>query len=133
MLYEKLQRGIDAITEAELEEVIASIGRPEDFSDSTESNAPIGPEQATRQQKRLYRDADDKILGGVCSGIASYLGIDPTIVRLLFAIITLGGFGTGFLIYLVLWILLPKQSLRGQSARRLYRNPDDRILGGVAS
>jgi hypothetical protein len=133
LLYEKLQRGIDAITEAELEEVIASIGRPEDFSDSTESNAPIGPEQATRQQKRLYRDADDKILGGVCSGIASYLGIDPTIVRLLFAIITLGGFGTGFLIYLALWILLPKQSLRGQSARRLYRNPDDRILGGVAS
>jgi phage shock protein PspC (stress-responsive transcriptional regulator) len=133
LLYEKLQRGIDAITEAELEEVIASIGRPEDFSDSTESNAPIGPEQATRQQKRLYRDADDKILGGVCSGIASYLGIDPTIVRLLFAIITLGGFGTGFLIYLALWILLPKQSLRGQSARRLYRNPDDRVLGGVAS
>jgi phage shock protein PspC (stress-responsive transcriptional regulator) len=52
---------------------------------------------------------------------------------LLFAIITFGGFGTGFLIYIALWILLPKQSLRGQSARRLYRNPDDRMLGGVAS
>jgi phage shock protein PspC (stress-responsive transcriptional regulator) len=133
LLQEKLQRGLDAITETELEEVIASIGRPEDFSDANELNAPTGPTQATYQQKRLYRDTDDKILGGVCSGIASYFGIDPTIVRLLFAIITFGGFGTGFLIYIALWILLPKQSLRGQSARRLYRNPDDRMLGGVAS
>ncbi|MEY5034387.1 MAG: hypothetical protein RL447_765, partial [Bacteroidota bacterium] len=133
LLQEKLQRGLDAITETELEEVIASIGRPEDFSDSTEPSAPTGPTYATYQQKRLHRDTDDKILGGVCSGIASYFGIDPTIVRLLFAIITFGGFGTGFLIYIALWILLPKQSLRGQSARRLYRNPDDRMLGGVAS
>jgi phage shock protein PspC (stress-responsive transcriptional regulator) len=133
LLQEKLQRGLDAITETELEEVIASIGRPEDFSDSTEPSAPTGPTYATYQQKRLYRDTDDKVLGGVCSGIASYFGIDPTIVRLLFAIITFGGFGTGFLIYIALWILLPKQSLRGQSARRLYRNPDDRMLGGVAA
>ena len=133
LLHEKLQRGVDAISETELEEVIASIGRPEDFSDSAEPNESTGAAHTTRQQKRLYRDSDDKILGGVCSGIASYLGIDPTIVRLLFAIITFGGFGTGFLIYLALWILLPKQSLRGQSARRLYRNPDDRVLGGVAS
>ena len=133
LLHEKLQRGIAAITEVELEEIIASIGRPEDFSDSAEPNASTGEAQATHQQKRLYRDTDDKVLGGVCSGIASYFGIDPTIVRLLFAIITFGGFGTGFLIYLALWILLPKQSLRGQSARRLYRNPDDRMLGGVAS
>lgn len=133
LLQEKLQRGIDAITEIELEEVVASIGRPEDFSDSAEPEASTGPTQTTRQQKRLYRDTDDKVLGGVCSGIASYFGIDPTIVRLLFAIITFGGFGTGFLIYIALWILLPKQSLRGQSARRLYRNPEDRMLGGVAS
>ncbi len=133
LLQEKLQRGLDAITETELEEVIVSIGRPEDFSEVTDSNESAGYTQATSQQKRLYRDTDDKILGGVCSGIASYFGIDPTIVRLLFAIITFGGFGTGFLIYIALWILLPKQSLRGQSARRLYRNPDDRMLGGVAS
>ena len=133
LLQEKLQRGLDAIAETELEEVIASIGRPEDFSDSTEPGAPTGPTHATYQQKRLYRDMDDKVLGGVCSGIASYFGIDPTIVRLLFAIITFGGFGTGFVIYLALWILLPKKSLRGHSARRLYRNPDDQMLGGVAS
>ena len=133
LFQEKLQRGLNAITETELEEVIASIGRPEDFTDLAEPSASAGPTQTLRQQKRLYRDTDDKVLGGVCSGIASYFGIDPTIVRLLFAIVTFGGFGTGFLIYIALWILLPKQSLRGQSARRLYRNPDDQMLGGVAS
>ncbi len=135
LLYEKLQRGADRITEMELDEVIASIGRPEDFEETADtSTKPNGSvPRGEIRQKRLYRDADDKVLGGVCSGIASYLGIDHTIVRLLFAIITLGGFGTGFLIYLALWILLPKRSLRGQSARRLYRNPADRMLGGVAS
>lgn len=135
LLHEILQRGSDRITSVELEDVIASIGRPEDFEDTVDTSAQpteSGPRKDS-QHKRLYRDTDDKILGGVCSGIASYLGIDLTIVRLLFAIITLGGFGTGFLIYLALWILLPKRSLRGQAARRLYRNPTDRMLGGVAS
>jgi phage shock protein PspC (stress-responsive transcriptional regulator) len=133
LLYEKLQRGSDRITEKELEEVIASIGRPEDFEEATTDGSNTRTQTETPRQKRLYRDAEDKILGGVCSGIASYFGIDSTIVRLLFAIITFGGFGTGFFIYLALWVLLPKKSLRGQSARRLYRNPDDRMLGGVAS
>jgi phage shock protein PspC (stress-responsive transcriptional regulator) len=132
LLHEKLQRGTAHISEKELDEVIASIGRPEDFEEASEEKAPPSAAASPIRQKRLYRDTDDKVLGGVCSGIASYLGIDPTIVRLLFAIITFGGFGTGFLIYIVLWILLPKRALRGQLARRLYRNPDDRVLGGVA-
>ncbi len=138
LLHEILQRGSDRITSVELEGVIASIGRPEDFEEAADASMADTTSTASvpyvdTHQKRLYRDTDDKVLGGVCSGIASYLGIDPTIVRLLFAIITFGGFGTGFVIYLALWILLPKRSLRGQSARRLYRNPDDRVLGGVAS
>ncbi len=133
LLHEKLQRTTDHIAESDLEEVIASIGRPADFADAMETNPTALTPGVPPQQKRLYRDTDDRVLGGVCSGIATYLGIDPTIVRLLFAIITLGGFGTGFLIYIVLWIVLPQKSLRGDSARRLYRNPADRILGGVAS
>ncbi len=133
LLFEKLQRGADRITDKEVDEVIASIGRPEDFDQAPEGKSTASSTASSSYRpKRLYRDADDKVLGGVCSGIASYLGIDPTIVRLLFAIITFGGFGTGFLIYIVLWIVLPKRALRGQLARRLYRNPEDRVLGGVA-
>ncbi|MGZ8545734.1 MAG: PspC domain-containing protein, partial [Flavisolibacter sp.] len=80
----------------------------------------------------LYRDASDKLLGGVCAGLANYMNVDPAIVRLLFAIITLGGFGSGILIYIVLWILLPVRNLDGFAGKRFFRNPDDRVIAGVA-
>jgi phage shock protein PspC (stress-responsive transcriptional regulator) len=71
-------------------------------------------------------------IGGVCSGIAGYLNVDPAIVRILFAIITFGGFGLGFVAYILLWIILPERDLENYSGKRLYRNPDDRIISGVA-
>jgi len=87
---------------------------------------------AKREKSRLYRDSSDKMIGGVCSGIANYLGIDPAIVRILFAIISFGGFGLGFLAYIILWIVLPPKDLGDFSGKRLYRNPDDKIISGVA-
>ncbi len=57
--------------------------------------------------KKLYRDEDSKVLGGVCSGLAAYFGIDVTVVRLLFAI-GFFVFGIGFLTYIILWIIAPK-------------------------
>ena len=80
----------------------------------------------------MYRDKADKILGGVCAGIANYMNVDPAIVRLLFAIITFGGFGFGILIYILLWIVLPARDMEGYVGKRLFRNPEDRIIGGVA-
>ncbi|MHC1782941.1 MAG: PspC domain-containing protein [Anaerolineaceae bacterium] len=58
--------------------------------------------------KKLYRSRIDKMLGGVCGGLASYAGIDPVIVRLFFVIFTLAG-GAGILIYLILWIVVPEE------------------------
>ncbi len=55
---------------------------------------------------RLYRSRTDRFLGGVCGGLGKYLGIDPTIVRLIFLVLLFTQ-GFGFLIYLILWILLP--------------------------
>ncbi|HKZ65747.1 MAG TPA: PspC domain-containing protein, partial [Chitinophagaceae bacterium] len=121
-------------------EIIASMGRPEDF-DAAEASDAADQSQQSRQQstyterkakRRLYRDTSDKFIGGVCSGIAAYLNVDPAIVRILFAIITFGGFGLGFLIYILLWIILPTKDLEGYSGKRLYRNPDDKVIGGVA-
>ena len=60
-------------------------------------------------QKRLYRNKKDRILGGVCGGIADYLDADPTIVRLLWAIITLVSVGFGLLAYLLAWIIIPEK------------------------
>ena len=63
--------------------------------------------QNTEGVHRLYRSCKDKILGGVCGGIAEYLGIDPTIVRILWIIGTLA-WGFGILLYIILWIIVPR-------------------------
>ena len=59
------------------------------------------------------------------------MNVDPTVVRLLFAIITFGGFGLGFLLYILLWIILPSSRVESYAGKRFFRNPDDQILGGV--
>ncbi|HET9431352.1 MAG TPA: PspC domain-containing protein, partial [Chitinophagaceae bacterium] len=142
LLHEKIRKGAAAITDQEVEEIALSMGRPEDFeaaeTEGTESSQHSQAQQAQfakserKQKGRLYRDSSDKFIGGVCSGIAAYLNVDPAIVRILFAIITFGGFGLGFLLYILLWIVLPARDLEGYTGKRLYRNPDDKIIGGVA-
>jgi phage shock protein PspC (stress-responsive transcriptional regulator) len=56
--------------------------------------------------KKLYRSAKDKILGGVCGGLAEYLDLDPTLVRLVFVLLLM--VGIGFLFYIICWIIVPK-------------------------
>jgi phage shock protein C len=57
--------------------------------------------------RRLYRSNKNRILGGVCSGLGDYLGIDPVIVRLVWALFALMG-GSGILAYLIAWIIIPE-------------------------
>lgn len=64
------------------------------------SRRPIRPE-------RLYRSGRDKILGGVCGGIAEYFRVDPTLVRLLWVLFSLAG-GAGVLFYIIAWIIIPR-------------------------
>lgn len=59
-------------------------------------------------QKRLYRSTDDRMFAGVCGGIAEYLDVDPTLVRLVFAALTLMG-GPGIIAYLVLMLVVPEE------------------------
>lgn len=132
---------VGCVTDNDVNEIIASIGRPEEFDSAdsgvTEAGTPKSSSQASSSpfepRGSLYRNENDKILGGVCSGLAHYLRIDPTIVRILFALITLGGFGSGFLLYIILWIVLPARGMTFNVRRRLYRNPDDKVIGGVCS
>ena len=60
------------------------------------------------EKKRLYRSERERLLGGVCGGLAEYFGLDPTLVRLIFVLLALAG-GFGLIIYLVLWIITPRQ------------------------
>ena len=57
--------------------------------------------------KRLYRSTKDKMIAGVCAGIAEYFDIDPVIVRVIFVILLLPGGLPGFVPYLILWIIVP--------------------------
>lgn len=144
LMSEKVRKGADSITDADVNEIANSMGRPEDFEGeeikeqsyaSTASSA--GPSQQSqtppRTKRGLYRDTSDKFIGGVCSGIAAYLNVDPAIVRILFAIITFGGFGLGFMAYIILWIVLPAKDVEGYTGKRLFRNPEGRMIGGVCS
>lgn len=60
-----------------------------------------------RRIHRLYRSGKDKILGGVCGGIAEYLGVDPVIIRLLWVIASFA-WGFGILAYIIAWIIIPR-------------------------
>ncbi|MEO8710848.1 MAG: PspC domain-containing protein [Parafilimonas sp.] len=140
---EVLKKGSACITDTDVESIINSIGRPADFEaedGGTGKTDNAGANQSSEKfqtapgaRGRLYRDENDKLLGGVCAGLANYFRIDPSIMRILFAVITFGGFGTGFLIYILLWIILPSRSLETQLRKRLFRNPDDKVIAGVAS
>ena len=58
--------------------------------------------------KKLYRSRTERWLAGVCGGLGNYFGVDPTLVRVIFVILSLT-FGSGLLIYLVLWLIIPNE------------------------
>lgn len=64
--------------------------------------------------KRLYRARDGRVVAGVCAGLAAYFGVDPTLVRLAFAVFAVFG-GFGILLYLGAWLLIPEEGGDGTS------------------
>lgn len=66
------------------------------------------------QSRRLYRSQTQHLAGGVASGLAGYLGLDPSIIRLVFILMAIFG-GSGIMIYLILWLVIPSQSDRGNN------------------
>lgn len=108
---EALRGGLQVITIKEVEEVIARMGKPEELNDGEEENASASGEKAygsesTGTSRRLFRNPDDRVLGGVVSGLAAYFGWDVTWTRIVFIL-------AGFLIhglilaYLLAWIIIP--------------------------
>jgi phage shock protein PspC (stress-responsive transcriptional regulator) len=106
LLNEKITGDRQVVLIKDVEEIIAIMGNPSDFGEAEEEKTY----QATFQRKkhrRFYRDTDNRILGGVSSGLAAYWGMDPTIIRIAFIVITVMGFA-GVIIYLILWIIMPE-------------------------
>jgi phage shock protein PspC (stress-responsive transcriptional regulator) len=133
LLSDRLKHGAACINSSDLNTVFGSIGRLEDIeaAEGEDSRPPAGTrpqvENGPVVKGRFFRNADDKVIAGVCSGIAYRSGIDPVIVRVLFVLL----FGALFWIYILLWIVVPSQSIRSNITRRLYRNPDDKAIAGV--
>lgn len=92
------------INTREVDEIIAIMGQPEDYR--IQDDEPEYTSTATRGVKKLYRDTEKGMLGGVCTGLGHYIGIDAVWIRIFFLILAFG-FGTGFLAYIILWIAIP--------------------------
>ena len=63
--------------------------------------------------KRLYRSKKERMLGGVCAGLGEHLDIDPTVIRLIWAVVTVLSLGTGIVVYILAWILIPEEDTTG--------------------
>ncbi|WP_158962802.1 PspC domain-containing protein [Myroides fluvii] len=101
----KITTSKQVITSEDVDEVIQIMGRPEDYSIDDEATYQH-TEQTYYREKKLFRDTDNRILGGVLAGLAHYFKIDTIWVRLLF-IFLIFFYGTGILLYFVLWIIIP--------------------------
>ena len=113
----------------DVEEVIEVIGQPEQFEDesnegqttadtsASDSTAGTTGKTTTRQprkMRKLYRNSNDRMVGGVASGLAAYFDLDAAIVRILFVILAFASLGWGILIYLVLLIAMPEAKTKAQ-------------------
>ena len=67
------------------------------------------------ETQKLYRSRDERMIGGVCGGLGEFFGIDPTLIRLLFVLLTIFG-GSGVLVYLVMLLIVPEEPLKGTSS-----------------
>lgn len=107
---DKLRLGYEVITLKDVEEVIARVGQPDDFIDANHEEEYRSTDQKinqTQTKKKFFRNTDDKMFGGICSGISAYFGWDVLPVRIV-AVILL--FATQFIIvpfYLIAWIIFP--------------------------
>ena len=142
---DRLKKGAVCITEDDINLIIESIGRPADFeaqdgfeaqsSANNSSDASYENESYNHwdniRPKRLYRDEHNKVLGGVCSGIANYFGLEPLLVRILWIFLI----GVNILGYLILWIAVPSSSVKevGGVKKRLFRDIENKVIGGVCA
>ena len=114
----KNDRGV--INENMVNDIIEIMGLPEDFYDTTNEENPSDPESKSAQseyyqgRRKLYRDPESRVIGGVCSGLGHYLNLDKVLIRVLFVIILLVTSGIALPVYLILWIAVPKARTTSQ-------------------
>ena len=97
----------EVIKALDVEKVIEIMGKPEQYiSEDEEQTQEFTNETSIKGDKKLFRNPDDRLLGGVCSGLGAYIGVDTVWVRLFFVAAFFLGFG--FFTYIILWIVMPE-------------------------
>jgi len=117
LLQEKISEGKQAVISEWVDEVMQRMGKPEDFKDAEDAENATNVcdhDKMGRTKKRLYRDNENHVIGGVCSGMGSYFNIDPVFLRIIFLVLFFLGIGISAIIYLILLILVPKATTTSQ-------------------
>ncbi len=110
---------IDMVNDA-----IEIMGTPEEFEEAeVENEEGYQPTEESKRKRRLYRDPDHRVIGGVCGGLGAYFNMDPVILRIIFVVLLFVTSGAAFLAYIIMWIAVPKAKntaqrleMRGQEA-----------------
>jgi phage shock protein PspC (stress-responsive transcriptional regulator) len=127
----KVKQSVDI---SDIDYLISVLGNPQEMAEDYSSpSSTEEPHSRSHIQRKLYRDMDNSILGGVCSGLGAYFHTDPVLFRILFLLLLFFG-GASFIIYFILWIAVPaaktpiqKMEMRGEeiSINNLERNTRD--------
>ncbi len=132
----RLQGGSPAIDKNDVQKVIDTLGTASDLHDGPASGSSQGSQQYSGnsgyqknqgrtnpyRSDRLLRDPYDKVIGGVCSGLAHYFDVDPVIIRLVMVVLFLSA-GIGFLAYIIAWMVIPAARSRDELYNMNSGNP----------
>lgn len=145
---ERIRFGLQVITLPNVEEIINMMGQPSDYGtveeitdeekaesepqpeDPSAHSAPQPEAKVFRGRKRLYRDKENGMIGGVAAGLAAYLNIDVTWIRILMLIFIFITSGSMFLIYMILWIITPSAD---SAAQKLEMRGIDPTIENISS
>ena len=84
------------------------------------------------ESKRLFRSEKDKVIAGVCSGLAAYFNIDPNLVRVVFVAGLIFGLGAFFWIYIILWVVVPTESQVANDNNDTIKKNVEEIKGKIS-
>ena len=108
LVAEKHTSDKQVISIKQVDEIISIMGQPEDYRiDDEEPKDTTSNFETLKRDKKLFRDKDEAVIGGVLAGLGHYFGIDKVFLRILFLVLFFVA-GTGFLAYIILWIAMPE-------------------------
>ncbi|HLP05156.1 MAG TPA: DUF2807 domain-containing protein [Paludibacter sp.] len=127
---EKLQRNKNVINEADVQEIIEVLGKPNQFTGEEEETEEPKSEKGSQRTRRFYRDPENAILGGIAGGLSAYLNMDVTLIRIILVLLVF--FGVGFIIpvYIVVWLIAPQAVTASQ---RLEMQGEDVTVENIKS